>query len=120
MLRGTNLDDFFTSIERSISSSEAEGEEHVTLETGDARFLLACARHARKEGPGRKVISQHAKKIEGLILSRARQRKAELIAASLPKEQAEEQAAEEASAEFGKSGRNLAPSTIKRRMQHRR
>jgi hypothetical protein len=115
-----NPDDLITMIDRIVSSAESAEEETVTLETGVARYMLERTKRAAKEGHGRKVLSQHAKTVEEQILSQARRRKAELVAKGMPKEQAEEQAAEEASAEFGKNGRNLAPSTIKRRMQRRR
>ena len=113
-----NPDDLLILLERIIEGAESEGQKSVTLKTWVARSMLERAKRGTKEGSGRKTISVRAKVTESLIIWEAQQRKTELVAQGMPKEQAEEQAAKEASAEFGEHGRNLAPSTIRRRMQH--
>jgi hypothetical protein len=72
--------------------------------------------------PGRPIISGRDKVQESLIISRARARKAKLIAGGMPKGKATEMAAKEAQAQFLKMKRKrpLSIATIERRMQKRR
>jgi hypothetical protein len=117
-VKTSNPDDLLKLVERIIEGAESEGEKSVTLKTWVARAMLESAKRGAKEGSGRKAIGVRAKVTESVIIIRARQRKADLVAHGMPKEQAADQAAKEASDAFGKR-RNLAASTIKRMMQRR-
>jgi hypothetical protein len=92
----------------------------VKLPTRIVHSILELAKRAPKDGHGRKTISVRAKIAENRIIRQAKRRQAELVAKGTPKAKAEEQAIQEASADLRKQERNLAPSTIKRRMQQRR
>jgi hypothetical protein len=117
---GQNPDDLLAVVERFVSTAESEEAKFVRLNTWLARFTLDLAKRAMKKGRGRKPISRWVKNTENLIIEKARWRKAELVAAGMPREDAADQAAKEASDNLGKRRRNLAASTIKRRMQQRR
>jgi hypothetical protein len=118
--KSANQVDMLALAERLVSYAENEGEKSIELPTRMARLTLDLAKRARKLGRGPKGIHRYDRLAEDLIIREARRRKAELANNGIPKEQAEEQAAQEASASLHKrTGRNLAASTIKRRMQRR-
>ena len=115
----TNPDDLLAHLDLIISCAEEAEDTKVTLPTRAARFMLELAKRAPKKGRGRKAIGGRAKATQNLMIKQARRRKADLVATGMRKEQAADQAAQEASDALGKQGQNLAASTIKRRMQRR-
>ncbi|HVX56367.1 MAG TPA: hypothetical protein VHA37_01435 [Candidatus Saccharimonadales bacterium] len=102
-------------VERIIRYSEDAEEKTVVLKTALARWLLDRAKLSKSpvgsEGlTGRQKIKEH------LILLGALQHRDALRREGMRKGTAMSQAAEKASTEFRKAGRNLAPSTIQARM----
>jgi hypothetical protein len=92
-----------------------EEVEFVELPKEWVRILLHYAEQARPRGRQPR-LSGRAKMREAMVLARMKARKAELIEGGMRPGRAEEQAAEEAATQLGLS-RNLAASTLKRRMR---
>lgn len=109
-----NQDDMLDLAERLVRYAETEGVQTVTLKTGMARALLKLAKCAPKP-PGRQPLKGRDRIQEQVALAFARSRKKALIAGGMPKEAAHKKAAEEAAAKL--KSRNLATSTVKRRME---
>ena len=116
--RSAHPDDLLAHVEQIIAHTEYAEEKDVTLRTWVARFVLELAKRAPKPR-GRPAIHRWAKQREEIVIRAARRHKDDLIAKGVRKEQAADQAAQEASRQLAKD-RNLAPTTIKRRMQRRR
>lgn len=108
--------DLLALAERIIFLTEEAGENSVTLRTSLARRLLELAKQAPKPH-GRQNLSGREKIKEKLVIAKALRRKNALIADGVGREEAARQAATEAQHEL--SDRNLAVSTIMRRMQGR-
>ena len=109
--------DLLSLAERFVAPAEQGDDEWCELPVWLARALIELAKTAKRPR-GRQPIPGRMQVREGMVLFRARRRKAELIAAGMAKEAAHEKAAEEAATAL--RSRNLAVSTIKRRMERRR
>ncbi len=116
-VRRTNQNDFVQLVERIVASTEEAGEKTLKLKTSIVRELLELAKRAPKPR-GRQRVSRYERMRETITLFRAGKRKKDLVTAGVSAEEAHYQAAEEAAANL--PSRNLAPSTIARRMQRRR
>jgi len=111
--RGTSTADRIRGLERQVRT---KGRGYVQVPIRVLAEIFELAKRAPKTR-GRQPIGRRAKMYENMVISSARGRKAELIAGGLPRGKATDQAAQEAKAKLKK--RNLALSTIKRRMQRR-
>lgn len=109
-----NYTDLIWLIDRIVWATEALGEESVALPTGVARVLVDLAKTAKRP-KGRQQITGREKVREKAVLAWARGRKRTLIEGGMKKGAAATQAAEEACQRL--RSRNLAVSTIKRRME---
>ena len=116
-MRKTHQGDLIHVLEQTVTGAEQAGDETVTLRTVLARALLDLAKRAPKRR-GRQRISYPDRVHERTVVRLALRRKKTLIARGMPNEAAHEQAAEEAAAKL--QSRNIAASTMARRMQQRR
>jgi hypothetical protein len=107
--------DLIALAERIIAATEAAGEETLTIPTHTARALLDMAKGSKKPR-GRQRTMGRARVREAVALAEGRRRKKQLAAGGMKKGAAHQQAAEEQEAKLRKD-RNLAASTIKRRME---
>lgn len=107
-------DDLLELVERIVADTEDAGQETIFLKTALVRALLELAKRAPKPR-GRPPVKGRDRVRESLVLRLASTRKKKLIAEGKSKEKAHEKAAEEAAGKL--RSRNLAPSTIKRRME---
>lgn len=119
-IEAINPDDFIALVERIVSGAEGVGQKRTDLPTWVVRYLINLAKRAPKTGRGRNMLRRYEEMADYLAIESARQHKAKLVAGGMRKEKAASVAAEEASAALGRRGRNLAPSTVKRRMEGRK
>lgn len=109
-----NRDDLLDLAERLVEYAETEGDETVAFKTGMARAVLELAKAAPKPR-GRPPVKGRDRVQEKVALVAARSLKKKLIAEGMKREAAHEKAAKEAAAKL--KSRNLADSTVKRRME---
>lgn len=109
-----NQDDLIDLVERIVADTEDADEKTVILNTHIVRALLELAKLAPKPR-GRQPVKGRDRVQESVTIKAAKSHKKKLIADGETKEKALDKAAEEAAKKLGK--RNLAASTIKRRMQ---
>jgi hypothetical protein len=112
-------DDVLNMVERFISGAENAGDELVELNIHLARFVLDLAKIAPKDRH-RPPLSGREKIARSMLIAKARIRRAKLIKQGVPKGEASDQAASEASGSPEGKRHGLAASTVKRMMQHRR
>lgn len=113
-MRGLHQDDLLELVGRIVAATEEAGEKTVTVKIVMLRRLLDLAKLAPKPR-GRPPLKGRDRVQEAVSLQLARSHKKKLIAEGMPKEVAHEKAAEDTAEKL--SSRNLAISTIKRRME---
>lgn len=114
-----NPEDALAVVERLVKRAAEAGLKTVDVNLGMLAVVVDLAQTARKARGGQQLSGRH-KVAEATALALALGRRRKLMAQGKSAEEAAQIAAEEASVFIHKlTKRNLAPSTIKRRMQDR-